>query len=672
MVKRKIFATILSFFLFCKPSFAETAEEYLNLGIKNFQDNKPELAEKNFNDALKINSKLQEAYLKLGYIYTNKKDIKAVEYFNKAIEIKPDFFEAYNGLALFYIDSDKSKAIDYYKKSLSINSTENNYAGSSIADIADQFFEEKNNDSGLELYKYLIEKLPNSLEFSSRLAEFYIKSNNKKEYDFYLDLGLSRISDKDKTVSGYLIQALVTLLENKKFDEAIAIYQKLIKKKPLDPQLYSELGLIYTKLHKFNESAKYYKKAVDFLPANESTVYYMVLDLLEQIKTLEKDKKNYELIKEKLFKAESLTQNYCELGSDDSEECYETKEKLENMWKKFKSSKPSAYDFLKLGLTNLEEGKLPQAESNFKKAIKLNPKLAVAYSKIGNIYREKGNEKTALEYYNKAIKADPTFPDGYNNIGVIYSAQGEYEKAVPYFTKAYNLDKTSILVLNNIIRAKEMIAEYFFKDGETEQAIKTYTELIKLQENDDYYIKRAICYSNINKYDKSESDFKTAINISPYSGKANYYMYLDYLEQIDKLRDEKTNIEEIKNKVRLAQKNLNEACKLNVYEYNDEELIKNLRNELNIPKTKDEIDEIEKYFILGKEQAEKKDYENAIKNLKINFYLSDKNKEKAQFLGKLMVDYALELSKQGKKEESKRIIEESAKINISSRSMDDL
>lgn len=66
----KIITTIFSLFLLCQPVFSQTAEEYLKLGTKNIEENKYDLAEKNLNDALKINPKLLDVYIKLGNLYS--------------------------------------------------------------------------------------------------------------------------------------------------------------------------------------------------------------------------------------------------------------------------------------------------------------------------------------------------------------------------------------------------------------------------------------------------------------------------------------------------------------------------------------------------------------------------------------------------------------------------
>ena len=86
-----------------KSTSEEILNEHFNKGLKYSFDKKYDEAIKEFQEALKINPKLPEAYSNMGFAYFDKGDIdKAIDQQKKAIEILPDFANAYYGLALAY------------------------------------------------------------------------------------------------------------------------------------------------------------------------------------------------------------------------------------------------------------------------------------------------------------------------------------------------------------------------------------------------------------------------------------------------------------------------------------------------------------------------------------------------------------------------------------------
>ncbi len=98
------------------------AQECLQRGTNFFKDRKYKEAAFEFENALKINPKLTEAYLGLGYVSDSSKNYdEAIGYFNKALEISPNYVEAYMGLAYVFNNAGNyDEAIKYYQKVLTI------------------------------------------------------------------------------------------------------------------------------------------------------------------------------------------------------------------------------------------------------------------------------------------------------------------------------------------------------------------------------------------------------------------------------------------------------------------------------------------------------------------------------------------------------------------------
>jgi tetratricopeptide (TPR) repeat protein len=96
-------------------------------------------------------------------------------------------------------------------------------------------------------------------------------------------------------------------------------------------------------------------------------------------------------------------------------------------------------NYLKLGRLYQTQGKYPQAEELFKKAIELSPKNDDAYSGLGHLYQTQGKYPQAEELFKKAIELNPGNNFAYIGLGWIYRVQGEYSKAEELFKKIISL-----------------------------------------------------------------------------------------------------------------------------------------------------------------------------------------------------------------------------------------
>jgi tetratricopeptide (TPR) repeat protein len=96
--------------------------------------------------------------------------------------------------------------------------------------------------------------------------------------------------------------------------------------------------------------------------------------------------------------------------------------------------------YLSRGYTLTKINRLKEAESDFSKAIDLDPKSVDAYICRGLVRRDIKDYEGAIQDFSKAIEIKPTFPDSYNNRGIIKSKSTQYEGAIQDFNKAIDLD----------------------------------------------------------------------------------------------------------------------------------------------------------------------------------------------------------------------------------------
>ncbi|WP_200673353.1 tetratricopeptide repeat protein [Persephonella atlantica] len=98
-----------------------SAEEHNNLGVAYEKKGILDLAEKEYNKAIRKKPDWDIPYFNLGNIYYKKGNLKkALQFYKKAVELNPDNTDALNNMAyVYYLLKDYNKAYYYIKKALS-------------------------------------------------------------------------------------------------------------------------------------------------------------------------------------------------------------------------------------------------------------------------------------------------------------------------------------------------------------------------------------------------------------------------------------------------------------------------------------------------------------------------------------------------------------------------
>lgn len=80
------------------------------------------------------------------------------------------------------------------------------------------------------------------------------------------------------------------------------------------------------------------------------------------------------------------------------------------------------------------------AESEFRKAIKLNPDLVSAHQRFGSLLTFMGRFEEALRHYQMALDLDPFSLQVNMNLATTYYLRGEYDRAINYLTRTSELE----------------------------------------------------------------------------------------------------------------------------------------------------------------------------------------------------------------------------------------
>ncbi|MEJ5166855.1 MAG: sulfatase-like hydrolase/transferase [Thermoanaerobaculia bacterium] len=249
--------------------------------------------------------------------------------------------------------------------------------------------------------------------------------------------------------------------------------KELEKEAPDDPEVLKLLGDYFKKNKDFQNSIKYYEKALKYSP-----FYYEINFELS---------KNYLKIgkfKEALYNIES----YLKIIPEDSIALFYKGSILEAMGKEedaiiyYKKSLEKGFNttevYIKLSLALIKIKKEREAEETILKYLK-DKKSAPLYYILGNIYKNKDKEK-AKKFYMEAMSEMPGFLPPYIEISDIL----KIEEGKEILKKALQIDPSFDL-------AWEKLGDLYLKEKNSKKALECYNNALKFSK-DKERIKRKI------------------------------------------------------------------------------------------------------------------------------------------------------------------------------------
>ena len=95
---------------------------------------------------------------------------------------------------------------------------------------------------------------------------------------------------------------------------------------------------------------------------------------------------------------------------------------------------------LKLGNLFFSEERFSEAAAEYEKAVNLWPSTENTFA-LGQAYMNMGRYSDAESQFNKVLRMEPRKPDGHYGLGLNAGRQGRYEEAIGHFKSAIRLDK---------------------------------------------------------------------------------------------------------------------------------------------------------------------------------------------------------------------------------------
>ncbi len=165
--------------------------------------------------------------------------------------------------------------------------------------------------------------------------------------------------------------------------------------------------------------------------------------------------------------------------------------------------------YLLLGASLYWEGKVDDAISEYKEALRLDPKNAMAYQLLGIAAGWKGNVQDAQDYFLKANELDPNKADTHMNLGSTYAVAQNWDKALEHFRRSVDLAPREPLYhyqLGTLYEAlgRDVLAEESFK-----KALHFFNNY------EDAMLSLGALYEKLNRPQEALKYYKKAVKTKP-------------------------------------------------------------------------------------------------------------------------------------------------------------
>lgn len=162
-----------------------------------------------------------------------------------------------------------------------------------------------------------------------------------------------------------------------------------------------------------------------------------------------------------------------------------------------------------LAAQNLQAGRLDQAESACRAAIRLRPRAAVAYQLLGLIAHRRGNYAAAIDQLQQSIELDPTQAPWHFNLGVSCRAADKLAQAQQAYTAAIAIDP-------HYAAAHHNLGSVLVDLGDLEAAFQSFRQTTRLDPNHaNAHFQLGVLHRTRGDIGKSVRSYRKALALTP-------------------------------------------------------------------------------------------------------------------------------------------------------------
>ncbi len=324
----------------------------------------------------------------------------------------------------------------------------------------------------------------------------------------------------------------------KRYEEALAAYQKVSKIRPYYAEAWEKQGNILYNLNRHSEAIDAYEKAIQLQPdyVEAWTGRGVVLDASKRYEeavasfdealkiqpySVEawKDRGDALLNLRRYEEAISSYDRAVKLKPDYYQAWYSRGWALHNLqqYEKAVASYDKAVEFkldydsawYSRGNSLLKLGRYKKAVESYDRAVRLKPSHYQAWYSRGNALGNLHRHKEAVESYEKAVRYKPDSYEAWNSMGWALHQLRRYEEAINAYDRAINLRKNDFQIWYNKGNAEYNLKRY-------ERAVASYDSGLQIEpERWEAWYSRGNALVELNRYEDAVASYDRAVQLKP-------------------------------------------------------------------------------------------------------------------------------------------------------------
>jgi tetratricopeptide (TPR) repeat protein len=166
-----------------------------------------------------------------------------------------------------------------------------------------------------------------------------------------------------------------------------------------------------------------------------------------------------------------------------------------------------------------QQGKLEEAESHFRSALKLKPEFAEAWCELGVLHAKQGRAEAAAEDYAAALRVQPTYAQAHLALGALLGGQKKFEEAIAHFNAVLRADPDNADAQFNIGAALSAQGDFAGAATHYAAAARLRPDDIETRQN------LGLVLLSQGKLSEAAVQFQAMLRVRP-SASAHYYLAL--------------------------------------------------------------------------------------------------------------------------------------------------
>jgi tetratricopeptide (TPR) repeat protein len=160
-------------------------------------------------------------------------------------------------------------------------------------------------------------------------------------------------------------------------------------------------------------------------------------------------------------------------------------------------------------LALVDEGRLDEAESHLRQAVRINPACFDDRINLGVIFLRQGKLNEAIACLNEVVRDKPDSAQAYYLLAAAYGMEKKYDDAIKSITRNLKLDP-------NYPDARKIMGSLLLATGKLNEAIPYFNEALRTGANQvEIYKSLGSVYNQLGKYEQAIQNWKKALELEP-------------------------------------------------------------------------------------------------------------------------------------------------------------